>query len=284
MTKTAMTVALLGLAWLAAPLGLLPDGPLGGLAWLCLSLGLATLLHGRWTLLGVSSAALGALVWVALSPAWPGLAGALWLSAMMAPRTWRASSRAAHGAVALVGGALAAWVASRWGAQPDATVRAAAWAVAGMLSLASWALPADDAVAFELTRLASQVPEPAAARLKSAAALRRRATDDDEVLGSLPPSTRALVAQGWGALADAAALRARLGAAVAERAQGLDARIERQLAVLERIQSAAESRHARALGATDLRLVTAELERDGLEAEAQALNELSNELHGARAS
>lgn len=248
--------------WAAAPLSIGAGVAAASVA--CEGLGALT----------VASGALGALAYHLLAGASPALGGAAFVALALSSRALRATTprtRAAHGAVSLVGGALAALVAARYGGDGAPAVRAAAVLVAGLLAASALALPADDAVTHALAALAKELPGATGDRLLRAALLRRRVAESAAV-EALAEATGARVEQAWRALAEIAAQRAAVaGAAVAP---VLDARIEQHVEGLERIHAAAEERFARAAGLGDGRLAAAKVEAETIETEVKALVEV----------
>lgn len=267
-------------AWpllLSAPAALVALGAIGtgALAAWCF--------EGRLHALAVAAGALAALALVALGPSSVALGGGAFVLLASAPRALRIEGRralGAHGALAFVGGALAATVGARYGADASLAVRAASLVVAGLIAALPLAVTAEDPIAHALASVAAELTGDVSAALSRAAALRRR-TVDGEVLRQLPEETLARIDAGWKSLQRTAIRRAALGAELAAGAAVIDRRIAAHVDVLERIHAAASERLARTLGLEDPGLAAAKLEREGIEAEVRALAEITD---GASAS
>jgi hypothetical protein len=272
--RAIASIALLGGSLAAAPL--VADLPAWASAPASIAAGVlvaATACEG-FGALTVATGALGALSYHLLAGESAALGGMAFVALALSSRSLRARSprmRVAHGAVSALGGALAAYVALRYGGDGSLAVRAAAVMVAGILAAASLALPADDAVTYALASLAKDLPGATGDRLLRAAMLRRRVADSPAV-ESLADATAARVEQAWRALAEIATQRAVIGAAVG--APVLEQRITQHVEGLERIHAAAEERFARAAGMSDQRLEAARMDGETLETEVKALVEV----------
>lgn len=270
-------VLVLGAALSAWPVVLSRPAPLVALAAIAAGVAVAWSYEARVHALVVAAGALGALCLIAVGPWSAALGGAGLALLASAPRALRvdgARARGAHAALAVAGGALAATVGVRYGADPSAAVRAASLAVSGLLASLPLLVPAEDPIAHALASLASELGGDVAASLSGAAALRRR-TAEGEVLQHLPAETLARIDAGWDSLHRTALRRASLGAELAAGAAVVDARIAAHVEVLERIHAAATERLARTLGLDDPGLAAAKLEREGIEAEVRALAEIT---------
>lgn len=267
------SITLLGGSLVAAPLaGSLPAWA-SALASIAAGVGLSAVACGGPGALTLAAGALGALAHHLLVDASPTLAGAAFVTLVLAPRALRAPSarmRAAHVTTSALGGALASLVALRYGGDATTAVRVAAVVVAGLLAAASLALPADDVVAYGLAALAKELPGATGDHLLRASLLRRRVAESPAV-EALAEATAARVEQAWRALAEVAAQRVAAGALAAP---VLDRRIEQHVEGLERIHAAAEERFARAAGMTDGRLAAAKVEAETIESEVKALVEV----------
>ncbi|MFO0557435.1 MAG: hypothetical protein U0269_05400 [Polyangiales bacterium] len=265
------SVIALGLALAALPHTASLDALSGAALTLAVGILAAVLASGR-SALSIAFGALGALAYTYLAPKAPELAAAVFVAGAHGARSLRGRTlalRGAHTLASLVAGLLAGLVLARYQGA-DAGVLAAAALVAGLLSAASLAIPADDPTTFALAGLASESDEPARSLLFRAVAVRRRV--DAATMEVLPPKVAEQLETSWSALLDTARARATARSAAASL---LDKRIARFVEVLERIYTAAEERAARAAGLDDKALLQAKMEGDRLEAEVSALIEVS---------
>ncbi len=268
------TISILGFALAALPHAASLDALSGGALTLALGVLAALLASGRGAL-SVALGALAALAYTYLAPKAPELAAAIFVAGAHGARSLRGRTlalRGAHTLASLAAGAIAGLVLSRYG-DADPGVLAAAALVAGLLSAAPLAIPADDATTFALNGLAAESDEPTRSLLSRAVAIRRRV--DAATIEVLPPRVAEQLESSWTALLETARARAtaRSGAATL-----LDKRIARFIDALERIYTAAEERAARAAGLDDKALLAAKMEGDRLEAEVSALIEVSTSV------
>ena len=272
-----ISIALFGVA-----LGLWPlldrfDAGLVALASIGVSVALAGVACEGFTALSIATGALAALAWNALVKTSPELAGGVFVALTLSARALRArttATRGAHVGVSVVLGAVAAWVASRYGGDGSSAVRAAAVLVSGVLAAGVLLIPVDDRVAHELASLARAVTGATGDVLLRATMLRRRVYGS-EALEALADPTVARVETAWRALVDIATQRATLASVSGATAGLLDRRIEQHVEGLERIHAAADERLARAAGLQDQRLTAARLDGEKLEAEVNALIEVT---------
>lgn len=271
-------VLVLGAALVGAPL---VTGTWSGLAFVAASCAVAALVDGRWSALALIAGSLAALAHAALAAGHPVLAGAVWCAGVWTARATRgadARSRGAVVALALLGGALGAWTAERFGADASAVVRLAAVLVAGLLASAAALVPVDDPVAAALRQAMGDAGEAVDAALARGLALRRRAAlTEGRGVGA---ETAARVERAWASLA---ALGAELAAARARGATPgwMVARVEAHVTALERAHERLEARLASSVRITDTGLADVELAREALDLEVRALDEVTASDPGA---
>jgi hypothetical protein len=255
-------------------------GPWSALVAVGVSCAVAALVDGRWSALAAIAGAVAALAVAALGLAHPAVAGALWCAAVWAPRAARGAERRDRvtvAALALVGGAAAAWTAARYGSDPSAAVRAAALLVAGLLASAGAVVPVDDPVATSLRWARAPGGDPVDAALGRAIALRRQAALA-EVTQRIDADTAARVERAWASLSE---LARDLGAARSRGATPawMASRVEAHVAALERAHAQLEARLASSVRVSDPRLADVEVASESLEMDVRALDEVTRAGH-----
>lgn len=269
------TIALMGGALVGAPVLLgLPSAASAAVS-IAAGVGVSTLACEGIGALTVAAGALAALSMNLLADD-GAAAGAAFVALAFAPRSLRGRTarwRVAHGALSVAAGACAAWIASRYGGEGSAAVRAAAVMVAGLVASVTLLLPADDSVAWALASMARATPGSAGEHLLRAVALRRR-VEGSPSIEALAEATAARLELAWRALTDIAAQRVSMANLQGASVPVLDRRIEQHVEALERIHAAADERFARATGITDQRLADARVDGETLEIEVRALVEV----------
>lgn len=268
----------------AAALGLAPfAGRFGSIAGSGLLIALAALLavaaSGAPSVASAAAGALGAFASAVLAVASPAAAGAALVALAFAERTTRVRAQSAkllHVGVAIGAGGLAGSLTSTYGAASPA-VRAVAVAVAAVLVALPLLVEADDPVAHALDGIAARVSEPARARLREGAELRRTA---EEAL--LDGASAGDVRRTWGSLLRLAEARERLES-VRSRPEGkkpshaatvsamVDRRIEEHVSILTRAYTAIDAAHAAELGLDDRALRGVETVGESLEHVSRAI-------------
>jgi hypothetical protein len=266
-------VLVLGAALVGAPL---VTGTWSGLAFVAASCAVAALVDGRWSALALIAGSLAALAHAALAAGHPVAAGAVWCAGAWSARATRgpdARSRGAVAALGLLGGALGAWTAERYGADASAAVRLAAVLVAGLLASAAALVPVDDPVAAALRQAMGDAGEAVDAALARGLALRRRSALTDGARG-VGAETAARVERAWASLAS---LGAELAAARARGATPgwMVARVEAHVTALERAHERLEARLASSVRITDTGLADVALASEALDLEVRALDEVT---------
>ncbi len=196
-----------GFALVVAPFGLRLGPVLGPLASVALAILLACAASGGLSALAVAAGAAGAFAAGVLSPTSSAVAGACLIGLAFAERTLRVRTpvaRAAHVAVAVVGGALAGMLTSAY-ASSSIAVQGVSILVASVLVSLPLLIDADDPIAHALEGAALLLRDPSASSLREGAALRRHA-EDELVEGD----TRKGVSRTWRALLKLAEARIRL--------------------------------------------------------------------------
>lgn len=230
----------------------------------------SSLTTGKATPLTVGSGALAALVHAALSP-YSMIAGGLVAFAIafvpraMRARTW--ASRAAEMGLAIGGAGMAAAIVATY-ASASLPIALAATAVGAILLCAPLVWPIDDAIAYELRVMASSSSGALRRRLTRAVVLRRRAP---AVHASLAHRTSLRFERAWKVLVRAASDR--ISGAAAQR-DALDRRITAYVQSLSRATLAASRANALTQDLDDVVLAELRLERDDLQAKAEALAEV----------
>lgn len=268
-----LRVLVLGAALLGAAL---VTGTWSGLLAVLASCAVAALVDERWSALAVIAGSLAALVHTAIGVEYPVIAGAIWCAGVWSARAARAPDARSRGvivALSLVGGALAAWTAARFGAHPSAAVRLAAVLVAGLFASAAALVAVDDPVAAALRWATLPRKEPVDELLTRALALRRR-TSLAEIARRVDAETEARVERAWSSLrelsGDLAAARLR-GAAPG----WMIARLEAHVTALGRVHERLDEHLASSVRVADPRLVEVELASESLELEVRALDEVT---------
>ncbi len=259
-------------------------GPIpGAFAAVLLGVGLAVAASGGAYAIAIALGALGALAMGILGPVSASAAGAIFLAAVFAERTFRVKSRtarAAHVLLALAGGAIAGGVVGAFSSSSP-LVLGVATVVSAVLASLPMLVDADDAVAHALDQAAEELDGPAAAALREGAELRRTSR---EVPLDAPTADR--VRKTWAALLKLAEARTRLARrprlpAAADPASSVvamvDGRIGDHVKALARAYTAVDTAHAAKLGVDDVALRVAETMGDDLEAVSRAMVE----VHGA---
>jgi MFS family permease len=262
-------------------------GTVGGAA-LLLALGIALSLaaSGAVGAVAAASGALGAFAGAALAGGSPAIAGAALVGFAYAERTLRvrgtsangsrALARLAHLGAALGAGALAGSISAAY-LSASITVRAVAVIVCAVLAALPLLVEADDPLAHALDGAAADVSEPARAKLREGAELRRHA--DEELLDRR--SARE-VRRTWRALLRLAESRIRLERSVAGRPPGthaervralLDERIADHVSVLGRAYVAIDTAHAAEASLDDAALRNVETVGESLEQVSKAMVE-----------
>lgn len=251
-----------------------------GLVWMAVLI--AVLASGHRNALGVATGAIGALVGGLLLDTMPFAFGAVVTLGAFAERTLRVTKgtpRALAVGLAVVGGGAAASVVA---AHVSATlpVLLVALVVASVLAALPMLVPAEDALAHTLARLAPLAPEPARAAILEGATLRRTWADLDG-----PRDAEKRVQPTWVAFLRLAEARVRLertraskdgaeDSAVATVAPALDERLREHVAVLAKTTLAVDAVRAASVTVDDAALAGAAQLGDALDAESRALVEV----------
>jgi hypothetical protein len=232
---------------------------IGAAALVALAVLLALAASSTPSALAVASGALGAFASGVVSDTGPALAGALLVALCFGERSLRVReprARALHIGLAAGAGALAAWLSMRY-VGADVIVRSVVVVVAAVLTATPLLVPAEDPVAFLLTELAGEVPEPSRASLTAGAELR---CSVDESL--LDRESAKDARKAWQNLIRLAQARVRLeiprGAAARARSDAvlrrLDQRILEHVASLTKMYTAADAASAATLSLDDTAL------------------------------
>jgi hypothetical protein len=260
-------------------------GPVAGAA-LALSFGIALALaaSGARSAVAAAAGAMGAFAATVMTPASPAIGGAVLLGFAYAERTarvrgtgsaGRALPRLAHIGVALGAGALAGTIGVAY-AGASVGVRGVAVVVAAVLAALPLLIDADDPVAHELDRAAAAVSDPARAKLREGAELRRQAGEE-----LLDARSARQVKRTWRALVRLAEARCKLERAAttgassqAERVRALlDDRIAAHVAVLCRAYLAVDAARGAEATIDDAALRSVESVGESLEQVSDALVE-----------
>lgn len=259
-------------------------GPVSGAA-LALLLGvlLALAASGARSAVAAAAGALGAFAAAVMAPTSPAIGGAVLLGFAYAERTarvrgtgsaGRALPRLAHLGVALGAGALAGTIGVSY-ASASLGVRGVAVVVAAVLAALPLLIDADDAVAHELDRAAAIVSDPARAKLREGAELRRQAGEE-----LLDARSARQVKRTWRALVRLAEARCKLERAAtgassqAERVRALlDDRIAAHVAVLSRAYLAVDAARGAEATIDDAALRSVQSVGESLEQVSDALVE-----------
>jgi hypothetical protein len=250
----------------------------GSLAFVALGVLLALAASGGVLALAIAGGATGAFAATLLGPVWAPLGGAVLMGFAMAERTARVRTRGArvtHGALAVVGGAVAAGISSSFVAS-SIPVRVVAAVVGAVVVALPLLIEADDPLAHALDAAALTVGEPSRAKLMEGAALRRTA---DDVLLDRPAMRQ--VRRTWKSLARLAEARARLerrrtpGIASSSDAvvAMVDDRIAQHVAALGRAFTAHDAARAAGVGLDDAALRNVESVGESLETLSEAIVE-----------
>lgn len=274
-----LRVWLLGSALVGAAL---VTGTWSGLLALAVSCAVAALIDEQWSAFALIAGSLAALLEAAIGAEHPVLTGALWCGLVWSARAARApaaSGRRAIVGLALLGGALGAGTASRFGADPTAVVRFAAVLVAGLLASVGALIAVDDPVATALRWALLPGREPVDAALARALDLRRRTALGD-VAQRVDAETSARIARAWSSLSE---LSRDLAAA---RLRGttpgwMVARVESHVTALERAHGRLDAHLASIVRVADPRLAEVDLASESLEYEVRALEEVTAALAGS---
>ena len=230
---------------------------------------LAVALSGAATPISVGLGALGALAFSALAPLSVAFAGGVLIASAYGERTLRARTfvwQVLMATTAFLAGGVAMWIAWAW-AEYDLTMRVAALCVAALVAASPLLFTVDDRVAWRLRHLASRAAGPLRMRLLRAVVLRRRYEGASFSL-SRPAHKR--VTRAFRSLTGAAS--ARIDASGP--ATVLDRRVTAYVTALGRACRAAERAHALSTGIDDAVLPELELDKEDLEARAEALAEM----------
>ncbi len=273
--NAALRIVLLGTLFVGAPLA---SGTASGLAFVALACAAATLVEGRPGPIPIIAGSLGALAAALLGPDAPLLAGAVACAGCWAPRAVRAVERRDRRVLvglSLLGGALAAMTAQRFGGDASGAVRLAAVAVCGLLASLGGLVSVDESVAARLRWTVLPRREPVDEALARAVTLRRGVVAS-EPARHLDAATAERLERAWGDLADLA------GALAASRERGpapgwMTARVEAHVEALERAHRTLEDHLARSVRIADHGLDEVELTRETLEEEVRALDEVAAE-------
>jgi hypothetical protein len=246
---------------------------------------LGPLVHALLAVLGfvtfssLATGAFAALLHAAISP-YSFVAGGLAAFALafvpraMRARTW--PSRAAELGLAIVGAGLGAAIVGAY-SSASLPIALAATAVGAILLAAPLVWPIDDPIAYELRFLAASSSGALRRRLARAVVLRRRAP---AVHASLAPRTSVRVERAWKVLVRAASDR--ISGAAAQR-DTLDRRIKAYVHSLSRATFAASRANALTQDLDDVVLAELRLERDDLQAKAEALAEVQEPAKSVKA-
>jgi hypothetical protein len=271
----AAAAAAFGLSPLTTKLGPV----LGSAALVTIGVVLALAASGAPNAIAVASGAVGAFAGGVLLGLSPAAAGGVLVGFCYLERTLRvrgASARAAHVAVALVGGALAGALSAHY-LVAGITVRLVVIVVAAVLVALPLLVEADEPMAHALDEIADEVSDPAAKTLREGAELCR--TVDASMLDR---SSEAQARKTWRSLLRLANARVRLerthkqrparahGEAVAQR---LDAKLAKHVEVLARMYTAADEAKAAEMSLDDAPMRSVEDRGESLEQMSRAIVE-----------
>jgi MFS family permease len=283
----------------AFALGLAPFaqwlGPiLGSALSVALAIALACAASGTLSALAMAGGALGALGAGVLGPTSSAVAGACLVGLAFAERTIRVRTpvaRAAHLAVAAVGGALAGTLSAAY-ASASPAVEGVSVLVGSVLIALPLLIDADDPIAHALEGSATSLQGPSARSLREGAALRRHADD-----ALVDRETRRGVSKTWRALLKLAEARVRLEQMRGVRGSGirvetskdprapsaaeavvtmLDEKIQGHVAALTRAYTAVDTARAAEIGLDDAAA-------QGVDSVGETLEEMSRAILDVKA-
>ncbi len=212
--------------------------------------------------------ALAAVAYGVLRPQLPIAAWAVFALLVLAGRGLRARGGAAmilHGALALLGGALAMWISLLY-LEADLATRIAALVVGTLLLGMPLLVPVDDPLTASMLSLASRSRGPSRTRLLRAVALARRVEGSDDA----SPGDRRMLAGVFTAVHRAAIRAERRGS------RELGEALSDQLGAISRFLRALGHRGDATLGLETRGDVSLSIARDAVEAEARTLRELAD--------
>lgn len=232
---------------------------------------LSVMLAGAFSPPAVAFGALGAVTVAAVSPFSVAIAGALFVAFCYGARALRARTLVA-GVVALAAAFLtgggATWIVWSY-ADAGWVLRGSSVIVAALLTAVPLLVAVDDRLAHRLRSLAGRSAGVLRLRLLRGVVLRRRHLDADYRLSR---GTRRRLERAYRALISTAASRIDSSAS---QHQVLDRRIDAYVSSLTRASRAAARAHALSTGIDDAILAELRLEREDLEAKAEALAEVA---------
>lgn len=265
-TRTLLSLLVLGAALSTAELIRSASPTLGAVLLVLLGAVVASVASAP-SATSIGLGALAAVAYGALRPHAPLAAWGLFALLVLGGRALRARGEAAvvlHGALALLGGALAMWVSLLYG-EAELAPRIASVVVAAVLIAMPLALPVDDPRTASMLVLARGARGPQRARLLRAVALARRAErSEDATRGD-----RAVLGSAFAAV-HRAAERARRRAS-----PELEEALAEQLGAIARFLRALGHRGDATVGLETRGDVSLAIAREAVEVEARALRELA---------